>query len=84
MLLFIGAPMLAIVLLAVKVSHVLEMEWLLVVIPPIAVAIYGLLARGAAELSWKWHCQSTLAARTAAEEAARRSSPPVDRSSQHV
>ena len=61
--LFAGAPLMAAVLIAVKISRSVEMPWPVAIIPPIGVAIFCLLGWGFAELSWKWWCRDTAARR---------------------
>jgi hypothetical protein len=67
--LFVGVPLMAAVLIAVKISRSVEMPWPVAIVPPIGVAIFCVLGLGCAELSWKSWCRDTAARRASAAAA---------------
>src|SRR3954463_764663 len=64
--LFVGVPVVAMVLLTIKLSHVLPTQWPETIIPPVSLAILCALGWGCAELSWKGWCRDTAARRASA------------------
>jgi hypothetical protein len=64
--LFAGVPVVAAVLLTIKVSHVWQTQWPETILPPIGLAIFCLFGWGCAELSWKWWCRDKAARRALA------------------
>ena len=55
--LFFGVPVTAVILLIVKESKALPIEWPLVIFPPVAVALYCCLAWASAEFNWRSYCR---------------------------
>jgi hypothetical protein len=67
--LFAGVPVVLGVLVTIKLSNALPIGWTETIVPPVGLAIFGLIGWGFAELSWRMWCSDTADKRASAPSA---------------